>query len=106
NDGDLDLIINNINDKAFVYENQLYAKGSEGNKDTNYLRVRLSGGNDGYPTEGAKIIVNYDGDKKNFYEQSVYRGYLSSVENVAHFGLGETTAIDSLLVIWPDRKQQ
>ena len=106
NDGDLDLVINNINDKAFVYENQLY-KGEVGDKSgSNFLRVKLSGGEKHRPVDGVKIIMHYDGNKKGFYEQSVYRGYLSSVENIAHFGLGETTVVDSMRVIWPDGKQQ
>lgn len=106
NDGDLDLVINNINDKAFVYKNQLYGAAREEGKINNFLRVKLKGGKENRPIDGAKIIIHYGGDKKSFYEQSVYRGYLSSVEDIAHFGLGATAVVDSLRVIWPGGKQQ
>lgn len=106
NDGDLDLVVNNINDKAFIYENQLYKESGKENDTRNFLRVKLVGGKESKLIEGAKIIASFGEGKKLFYEQSVYRGYLSSVENVAHFGLDKETVVDSLLIIWPDQKQQ
>src|SRR5690606_24256601 len=88
------------------YENQLYDEARKENEVNNFLRISLSGGKENYPINGVKLIVYYGGDKKGFYEQSVYRGYLSSVEKFAHFGLGKSDIVDSLLVVWPDGMQQ
>lgn len=106
NDGDLDLVVNNINDKAFIYENQLYSGPDIKSNQNNYLRIKLEGGKDKFPIVGSKILLRFGEGKKLFYEQSVYRGYLSSVEAMAHFGLGGHKTVDSLQVVWPDGKQQ
>ncbi|MBW3545862.1 MAG: VCBS repeat-containing protein, partial [Bacteroidetes bacterium] len=55
---------------------------------------------------GAKISVYYGGGQQQFYEHSVYRGYLSSVEAIAHFGLGVHEKADSVFITWPDGSQQ
>ncbi len=103
NDGDLDYVINNINDKAFVYENTLVnkTKGSQ-NAAANYLRIKLTGSEKNRQALGAKLLLYYDSGKIQYYEQNVYRGFLSSVEEIPHFGLGTATVADSLLVTWPD----
>lgn len=106
NDGDLDLVVNNINDKAFIYENQLYSGSDKKDNQNNFLRIRLEGGKERIPIEGTKILLHLGEGEKLFYEQSVYRGYLSSVETVAHFGLGGQNTVDSIRIIWPDGKQQ
>lgn len=104
NDGDLDYVVNNINDLAFLYENTLYAE-NKNHPDNNFLRVKL------IPTkntsaQGTKLTIRYGGNKTQFHEHSVYRGYLSTVEDIAHFGLGKATTIDSLVVEWPDGNVQ
>ncbi|QMU30715.1 VCBS repeat-containing protein [Adhaeribacter radiodurans] len=105
NDGDLDLIVNNINDSAFVYQNQLYAsKKNTGNN--HFLRLKFEGEKPNWQGVDAKVSLFYDQGKKQYYENTAYRGFLSSVENKAHFGLGNATHIDSLKVIWPDGKMQ
>lgn len=105
NDGDLDFVVNNINDKAFVYKNQLneFEKDEEPN---HYLRIKFNGAAPNVRGVGAKVIINYGQGKEQFYENSLYRGYLSTVENAAHFGLGTHKKIDSLQVYWPDGKYQ
>jgi hypothetical protein len=96
-DGDLDLIINNINDEAFVYKNNSREKN---NDNSHFIRVRLKGPSKNINGLGALLEIYYDNGKKQVWENSPFRGYLSSVEDIAHFGLGETKSIDSLIVKW------
>ncbi len=93
-DGDLDLIINNINSPAFILENHT----SEKNK--NYLRIKLEGIQKNRKAIGAKVII-WENKQKQIQYQSVIKGYLSSVEPILHFGV-TSKRIDSLKVIWPD----
>ncbi len=100
NDGDLDLVVNNINQPAFIYQNE-----SNKNPDSHYLQIKLQG--DGLNTQGigAKVIVSCKG-KKQYIEQMNARGYLSSVSPVLHIGLGKEAAVDSITVNWLNGKQQ
>jgi hypothetical protein len=94
----LDLVINNINDEAFIYRNN--------SEDTsNYLTIRLIGDSLNRNGLGAWIELYYDG-KQQVYEQTPYRGYLSTNQIDPHFGLGRTSRIDSMIVKWPDGKKQ
>jgi len=91
NDGDLDLVVNNINQPAFVLENQ-----TTGN---NYLKVQLKGSKYNPQAIGSTVEIWTKGVvQKQFH--SLVRGYLSSVDPVLHFGLGQHTMIDSLLIQW------
>lgn len=102
NDGDLDYVVNNINDPAFLYENKLYTNDEK--RDNHFLRIRLDATPNASGTAlGAKITVHYGG-KAQFHDHSIYRGYLSTVESIVHFGLGDATSVDSLTVTWPDGK--
>ncbi len=103
NDGDLDLIINNINDEALVYENK--SGNGKDKKDNHYLDIKLSGDTLNRNGLGTWIEIYYQ-DKKQVYEQTPYRGYLSSVQINPHFGLGSITKIDSLIIKWPQGKKQ
>ncbi len=102
-DGDLDYVVNNINDDAFVYRNTL---NDSKPADKHYLRIRFVGADAN--TQGLGAIVEYDlpGGQKELYEHTPYRGYLSSVEPVAHLGLGAVSRIASLTVTWPDGSKQ
>lgn len=98
NDGKLDLIINNINDEAFIYRNN--------SSDTsNYLTVKLIGDSLNKNGLGAWIELYYAG-KQQMFEQTPYRGYLSTMQIDPHFGLGRIASIDSMVVKWPDGKMQ
>jgi hypothetical protein len=105
NDGDMDYVTNNINDKAFIYENQLYRGKDNTERGPSYLDVRLQGPAANRQALGAKVTL-YNGRDVQYQECSVYRGFLSSVDDVIHFGLGTSTKIDSLLIEWPDGKRQ
>jgi hypothetical protein len=100
NDGDLDLVVNNINQPAFIYRNE-----SNKNSDNHYLNIKLQG--EGLNTQGvgAKITISHAG-KKQYLEQQTTRGYLSSVSPVLHFGLGKESVVDSLEIKWPSGKRQ
>ena len=100
NDGDLDLIINNVNQPCFVYENKTNEKTSN-----HFLKVQLEG--EGQNTFGIGSVVNvfYD-DQSHKQEMISSRGFQSSIGHILNFGLGNVTEVDSVEVIWPNRKKQ
>jgi hypothetical protein len=100
NDGDLDLVMNNIDQEAFIYQNH-----SERFPEHHFLNVRLKGTKENPYGFGAKITV-YANNKLQFTEHSPYRGYQSTVSNTLHFGLGKSLLVDSVRVVWPDGKTQ
>lgn len=102
-DGDMDYIVNNINDSAFVYQNQLIQKKE--NK-ANYLKIKFKGDNLNTQGLGTIVEITMKNGQNLFYENSPFRGYLSTVEAVAHFGLGEKTTVDEVKIIWQNGKQQ
>ena len=102
NDGDLDVVINNINDPAMLYENTLNNAGEE---RAHYLDVKLQGDSLNKNGLGAMVTIYYKGQQQ-VYEQSPYRGYLSTIPLNPHFGLGFISSIDSLVVLWPNNKKQ
>ncbi|WP_128544166.1 VCBS repeat-containing protein [Larkinella soli] len=103
NDGDLDLVVNNINDSAFVYRNNLVERKVE---NANYLRIRFSGSEFNRMGLGAEVELRYGKNQRQVYEHTVYRGYLSTVENAAHFGLGPFRTVDEVRITWPNGKVQ
>jgi len=100
NDGDLDLVINNIDNKAGVYQNR-----ANKIKKRNYLRIGFAGPQGNREGLGAKVFLKHNGQIQYQYF-TPFRGYLSSVEPYLHFGLEEVTNLDTLKVIWTDGKQQ
>ncbi len=100
-DGDLDVVINNTNDYAHVYQNTL----NDHEKHPNYLRVRLGGTPQNPMGIGSKVTV-FAGGQTLFAEQNIVRGYLSTSEPTLHFGIGTTQRIDSVQVIWPTGQRQ
>ena len=99
NDGDLDLVVNNINKAAFIYRNE------SNNKLNHFLEVKLNGAGSNTQGMGAKIYV-YAKGKQQLQEQMTAKGYQSSVSPVIHFGLGKDSAADSLKVVWLSGKMQ
>ena len=100
NDGDLDLIVNNINQPAFIYENETNSQ-----LKNNYLEIKLKGEKENTQGIGAKVIIYLNG-KQQYLEQMPARGFQSSVSPILHFGLGADKEIDSLKIIWVGGKQQ
>lgn len=103
NDGDLDYVVNNINDKAFVYRNN----SVEQNPDKcHFLRVKFTGKGQNKQGLGAHVEGVFADGTLFYYENSPYRGYLSSVEPVAHIGLGTKQKVKELRIIWPNDSMQ
>jgi enediyne biosynthesis protein E4 len=100
NDGDLDLVINNINQPAYIYRNE--ARQQTG---SHYIQVKLQGLPGNTQGIGAKVFC-YTKATQQYLQQMPARGYLSTVSAALHFGLGAATTIDSLRVIWQSGKQQ
>jgi len=94
NDGDLDLVVNNINEEAFIYRN---------NTKSNYFRIQLKS-KENKTVFGTKVKINY-GDKSQFFETTNVRGIYSTSESVAHFGLNNINKIDRVSVRWPNGKE-
>ncbi len=99
-DGDLDLIVNNINQPAFIYQNQAREQ-----QMGNFLQVTLSGEDKNTLGLGATVTISHNGNLQKI-EQYNARGYLSSVSPVLHFGVGEDTIIDTLIVHWLRGKKE
>jgi len=95
NDGDLDLVINNLDGVSDLYENI----NTSGN---HYLRIQLDGPEKNKNGIGAKISLYKQGKVQQFFQQKTVRGYLSSSDPVIHFGTGKDAATDSVVVVWPD----
>ncbi|MBL7872297.1 MAG: VCBS repeat-containing protein [Cyclobacteriaceae bacterium] len=100
NDGDLDIVINNMNAEASIYRNnsnQLFAR--------NFIRIKLIGSDKNRNGIGASMTI-YTHTKKQFLENYKSRGFESGMDDVLHIGLDTATIIDSLEVTWPDGNQQ
>ncbi|WP_019989664.1 VCBS repeat-containing protein [Rudanella lutea] len=100
NDGDLEIIINNINETAYVYQNMAREQAQN-----TFLQVRL------LPTAGNKQAIGaqvkvYAGGQQQYQELSPVRGYLSTQPLTLHFGLGKATLADSVRISWPDGSVQ
>jgi hypothetical protein len=116
NDGDMDLVVNNVNTPAAIYKNLLYVTQTTSLASTrvpdgaawattNYLKVRLTGRGQNTFGIGAKVVLHYR-DKIFFQELMPTRGFQSSVEPVLNFGVGNIDRLDSLKVIWPTGEYQ
>ena len=96
NDGDLDLVVNNVNMPPFIYRNE-----TNRNPKSNFLILSLKGAGKNTAAIGSEVTVCYGG-KVNYEELIPARGFESSVDNRLHFGLGNASVIDSMIIIWPD----
>jgi hypothetical protein len=102
NDGRLDLVVNNLDASAFIYEN--IAPNDDAH---HYLDVRLVGESPRQLTAGigAQLTLTAGGKKQYLY-YTPYRGYMSTMDDRAHFGLGRAQRVDRLEVEWPDGRYQ
>ena len=103
NDGDLDMIVNNIDDEAHVYRNMSREKDPVNHQ---FLQIRFVGDSLNKNGFGAWAELHYDKGKQQVYENTPYRGYLSTIQAIAHFGLGNRTIVDSVIIKWPNGKMQ
>jgi enediyne biosynthesis protein E4 len=99
NDGDLDIVTNNLNEKAFVYRNNINA-GKTNSRSASFLKVQFAGNAPNTLGIGAKVMLAY-GKQIQYAEMFTTRGYKSCMPHQLHFGLDTLAVIDSLLVEWP-----
>ena len=102
NDGDEDFVVNNINGDASLYKNNAREKNREG---SHYLKLQLTGDKHNIQGLGACVEIFYDNGRQ-VWENSPYRGYLSTMEDIAIFGLGKTGIVDSVIIRWQSGKMQ
>jgi hypothetical protein len=102
NNGTMDLVINNINDESFVYRNTGFKKDTA----NNYLQIKFKGDQKNIEGIGAWVDIYYDNGKHQSYENNPFRGYLSTMQNITHFGLGKIGLVDSVVLRWPNLKKQ
>jgi len=103
NDGDMDMVVNNINDEAFVYKNTTNGKDKI---SANYLMIKFKGDKNNVNGLGAWAQIHYNNNQMQLYENSPYRGYLSTMETGAFFGLGNVALVDSVIIRWPHSNKQ
>lgn len=105
NDGDLELIVNNFRQDAFLYKNNTIENFKE-NGRANFIKIKLQN-KEGKNLNGLGTTVKvYTNDEIQTYYHSYVRGYMSSMGDIIHFGIGNSKEIDSIQVLWPDNKQQ
>jgi enediyne biosynthesis protein E4 len=97
-DGDLDLVVNNMNEPAGIYRNTAVQDTAQ-----NYLTLRFKGSKKNPFGIGAKIFA-YSGGVLHYQQLQPVRGFMSCIEPVMHLGLGKNRVVDSMLIIWPDNK--
>ncbi|MGZ3483451.1 MAG: VCBS repeat-containing protein [Gemmatimonadaceae bacterium] len=100
NDGKLDLVVNNIDAPAFIYHNVEPTDSAH-----HYLAIRLEGESPNKHGIGATVVITSRGQKQYLYE-SPFRGYMSTMDDRLHFGLGALGKADSVEVTWPDGRYQ
>ena len=96
NDGDLDLVVNNMDEVSAIIRNDLKSKN-------HYLRIKIKGDSNNKMGLGVKVKLKI-GEQTQYREFQVERGYQSSVEPILHFGLGTNSVIDEVEIIWPNQK--
>lgn len=99
NDGDLDIVVNNIDEAAIVYRNK-----SNDRKDKAFVEIRLKGSEKNINAIGSKVIMFANGGIRT-YEKNPARGFQSSMEGPIHIGL-DKTKVDSAFLVWPDNTFQ
>ncbi len=97
NDGDLDLVVNNMDDEAFLFKNN-----STANNTNNYIKIIPKGK---LSEDFAKVKISFNGQTKTKESKRV-RGYLSSVDKTIHFGIGKSILIDTVKITWQNGKHQ
>lgn len=102
-DGDLDYVVNNINQEAFVFENTLNPLDKA---DHRFLRVKLKGSPKNPQGIGAKVYIKTKDGKIQYHEHHLSRGYMSTVEDIVHFGLGSESEVEEIQVYWQEGKWQ
>ncbi|KAA1243023.1 VCBS repeat-containing protein [Aquimarina sp. RZ0] len=98
NDGDIEIVVNNINEKAYVYKNN-----ARENLNNHFLRI-ITKDKKHQSTLGTKVTIHYNNEKQ-FAETTNVRGIYSTSEQVVHFGVGAIKKVDTIIVDWSNGKQ-
>ena len=101
NDGDLDLVVNNIGSDVMVFQNKTADRG-----DGNWLQIALQGDTKNPSGTGARARISYSNGQSQYQELSPVRGFLSSSQHLFHFGLGKTATVTRVEVQWPNGRMQ
>jgi hypothetical protein len=99
NDGDLDIVVNNIDEPVLLYENK-----TTNNSNASFLQIKLNGSANNKNAIGSRVIV-YAKNEVRTYEKYPVKGFQSSMETPLHIGLANTQ-VDSMILIWPDNTYQ
>ena len=100
NDGDLDIVVNNINEPAIIYKNMT----NDGSEKKSFIELKLKGDKQNINATGAKAIV-FAGNEIRTYEKFPVRGFQGSMEIPLHIGLHQSK-IDSVILVWPDNSYE
>jgi hypothetical protein len=103
NDGAMDVVINNIDDEPLIYKNTAREHDTI---NTHYLQIKFKGDSHNINGLGTWADIYYDHGKHQTIENNPYRGYLSTYQNIAHFGLGKVRVVDSIVIRWYNLKKQ
>ncbi len=101
NDGDLDLIVNNIQDDVMIYKNLTNQKNN-----FNWLQISLEGPTGNNFGVGSKVSITLSEGDIQYQEMNPIRGFLSSSQSILHFGLGDNKTVAKVEITWPDGKTQ
>lgn len=103
NDGDLELVVNNLGHTSFFYKNNTIENSKLNEQDNHsFISVKLNGPGKNTNAFGARLELYANGGLKQTYYHSNVRGYLSSMSDLIHFGLGNEKRLDSITIRWPD----
>lgn len=97
NDGDIDIVVNNMDQEVYLFENQLNMKRPQ----HHFLRLVFSPDLPHHDRIGTKIWI-FQKENHQYFEYSPYRGYKSTIDQEINIGLGKNRHVDSLIVQWPD----
>ena len=106
NDGDLDLVINNMDEEAGVYQNNLYTPDKATKPTAHFLRFRLLGDATGRYARDATVTLTLPDGSLRWQENSPVRGFVSSVEPIVHLGLGNYTTVPTTTIKWSNGQVQ
>ena len=102
NDGDLDIVVNNLEDKPFIYKN----KAVEENRSGKYLKLELGGPEKNRNAIGTRVIVELRNNQILSYEHFPVKGFQSSAQDVFHIAVGDSSQVNSITLVWPDGSTQ
>lgn len=102
NDGDLDIVVNNLEDKPFIYKNTAIEEGRSGK----YLQLELIGPENNRNALGSRVIVELKNNQKLSYEYFPVKGFQSSTQDKFHIAIGDSSQVENIQLIWPDGSTQ